>query len=67
MGYQQHMDSIDDANRLPSKLTVRFPVLPGQLIRIIKDQGCRFETDAVPSSVRPVLAFVPDELHVILV
>ena len=62
MSDQQHVNSVHDSNRLPAWLAVHFPVLSRQMMRIVKDQAGRFETDAVLSLVDPVFSFVPGKI-----
>jgi len=60
---EQHVNAVHDSNRLPTPLALHLPILPREVLRIVKDQGSGLKPDAVLSSVELVLSFVPDKFH----
>jgi hypothetical protein len=58
VGDQQQVNAIYHSDGLPARFALDFPILPGDLERIVEDQNCRFEADAVLLAVDPVLSFI---------
>ena len=57
------MNSVHDSHRLPAWLATHFPVLPCQMVRVVKDQAGCLETDAVLPLVDLILSFIPGKFH----
>jgi hypothetical protein len=63
MSDEKHVRAVHHSNRLPARLALDFPVLPCQVVGIVKDEDGRFEADLVLLFVGPVLSFVPGKFH----
>ena len=56
---QEHVSTFHHADRLPSQFILDFAVEVRDMARIVENQRCGFEADAVLSPVDSILSFVP--------
>jgi hypothetical protein len=61
--HQQNPDAAYHSDGLPSQLTIDLAILGRDVVRVVENQRCGFEANAMFSKVRTVLALVPCELQ----